>query len=154
MLARKRSGVRNRIAPLLCITIATAWLASMYVAFGYGGRSGYDGRKKGHLALAVTCGSVVYSTEPRLFWWDGWGCSHVQPYGFMPRWRPWLFSGMGTGVSIPLWGLLLIVAIPPVVRWRRSKKRSAGHCKTCGYDLTGNESQRCPECGTATSTGC
>ena len=22
------------------------------------------------------------------------------------------------------------------------------HCQTCGYDLTGNESGRCPECGT------
>jgi hypothetical protein len=24
-----------------------------------------------------------------------------------------------------------------------------GHCQKCGYDLTGNESGRCPECGTA-----
>ena len=32
----------------------------------------------------------------------------------------------------------------PVVRWLR---RRAGRCLFCGYDLTGNKSGRCPECG-------
>lgn len=33
------------------------------------------------------------------------------------------------------------------VRWRRLE--DANLCVACGYDLTGNVSGRCPECGTA-----
>jgi len=32
------------------------------------------------------------------------------------------------------------------IRWRRIVP--PGHCQTCRYDLTGNVSGRCPECGT------
>ena len=32
----------------------------------------------------------------------------------------------------------------PLRRWRRRRK---GQCAICGYDLTGNTSGRCPECG-------
>jgi hypothetical protein len=42
-------------------------------------------------------------------------------------------------MSVAVWLLL------PRVRPRFA----AGHCQTCGYDLTGNVSGRCPECGTA-----
>jgi len=37
--------------------------------------------------------------------------------------------------------------LPPVLRRRR---RRAGLCVKCSYDLTGNESGVCPECGTST----
>ncbi len=32
---------------------------------------------------------------------------------------------------------------------KRRKRRIDGLCENCGYDLTGNESGKCPECGTA-----
>ena len=35
--------------------------------------------------------------------------------------------------------------IPPLPEWPRHRSLP-GHCR-CGYDLTGNESGRCPECG-------
>ena len=38
----------------------------------------------------------------------------------------------------------------PLRRWRRKKK---GLCLKCGYDLTGNESGVCPECGVRLSSG-
>ena len=37
------------------------------------------------------------------------------------------------------------LATPPVRRWRRKRN---GWCLACGYDLRGNRSGRCPECGT------
>jgi len=42
-----------------------------------------------------------------------------------------------------------------IVRWvvialrRRKRHDSAIHCEICDYNLTGNESGICPECGTA-----
>lgn len=59
-------------------------------------------------------------------------------------------------VQFPVWPLLLIIALPMIViyAWRVSvwldrKRTIAGHCPTCHYDLTGNLSGICPECGTA-----
>ncbi|MBK9118403.1 MAG: hypothetical protein IPM18_02215 [Phycisphaerales bacterium] len=36
--------------------------------------------------------------------------------------------------------------------WGPFRKPLSGHCQACGYDLTGNVSGRCPECGTPLSS--
>jgi 7-keto-8-aminopelargonate synthetase-like enzyme len=36
---------------------------------------------------------------------------------------------------------------------RRAEREARGFCRRCGYDLTGNVSGRCPECGTPTCCG-
>ena len=51
--------------------------------------------------------------------------------------------------EMPLPPLILLVGIPSAIVWYRERRRlPAGHCRRCGYDLTKNESGRCPECGT------
>jgi hypothetical protein len=58
-----------------------------------------------------------------------------------------------TWIIFPLWlptGMLTIGCTAPVLRrpaqrWWRKRK---GWCLECGYDLTGNRSGRCSECGT------
>jgi hypothetical protein len=53
-------------------------------------------------------------------------------------------------IDIPLLGVLILLAIPTVLLWWADRRRIApGHCRNCGYDMTGNVSGRCPECGTA-----
>jgi hypothetical protein len=49
-------------------------------------------------------------------------------------------------LGIPL--LLCVFTIILLVQLDR-RHRPPGHCQNCGYDLTGNVSGRCPECGTA-----
>ncbi len=57
-------------------------------------------------------------------------------------------------VCLPLWLLMIAFAVYPAFaffrgplrRWRRRRK---GLCLKCGYDLTGNASGVCPECGEA-----
>ena len=56
--------------------------------------------------------------------------------------------GIGTWHIIPFWLLLLLDAIPTAWLWHRDRRRiRPGHCPGCGYDLTGNTSGVCPECG-------
>jgi hypothetical protein len=52
---------------------------------------------------------------------------------------------------VPCWMPSLLLAGYPAItfaRWRaRRRRRRAGRCAKCGYDLTGNVSGVCPECG-------
>ncbi len=50
---------------------------------------------------------------------------------------------------VPLWIPFLAVALPTAIWSGLGCRPKAGHCKSCGYNLTGNVSGVCPECGTA-----
>jgi hypothetical protein len=43
---------------------------------------------------------------------------------------------------------------PDEIRRQRQERRAKGLCERCGYDLTGNVSGVCPECGEASRAGC
>ena len=62
---------------------------------------------------------------------------------------------MGYGfrrLALPLWGPFIMFSIYPTVGffrgpYRRWRRRRSGLCLKCGYNLTGNVSGVCPECG-------
>lgn len=64
----------------------------------------------------------------------------------------WAFQGRvgpgGAQVFVPLWAPLLAVALPTLYACCRCRRFPPGHCRKCGYDLTGNTTGICPECGT------
>jgi hypothetical protein len=57
--------------------------------------------------------------------------------------------------TVPYSHLVAPAALLPAARsaawlWKRCRRRRRpGHCRRCGYDLTGNVSGVCPECGSA-----
>jgi len=56
-------------------------------------------------------------------------------------------------LTIPNWFLTLIFAVLPAIwlfKWNKRRKLGPNACPSCGYDLTGNESGECPECGETT----
>ena len=54
-------------------------------------------------------------------------------------------------VWLPLWIPFVLVAVPTAFLWWRDRHRiPPGRCQKCGYNLTGNVSGVCPECGTPT----
>jgi hypothetical protein len=66
-------------------------------------------------------------------------------------WLPnnyWLY-GPANALRIPLWIPAAAATIPAIILWRR-KRPQVGNCPTCGYNLTGNVSGICPECGSET----
>jgi hypothetical protein len=64
--------------------------------------------------------------------------------------------GVANGVVFLGGSLVYCAVFLPVVRASyqsriRARRRARGHCAVCGYDLTGNESGVCPECGTVSA---
>jgi hypothetical protein len=58
------------------------------------------------------------------------------------------FSPGNRMAVIPLWIPFLLFAMPTAFLWWLDRRRiSPGHCRQCGYNLTGNLSGVCPECG-------
>ena len=54
-------------------------------------------------------------------------------------------------IFVPLWIPFLLIAAPTAWLFHRDRRRiPPGHCLRCGYDLTGNTSGVCSECGAPT----
>jgi hypothetical protein len=55
-------------------------------------------------------------------------------------------------INTPMWVVAALLAVLPAFwvggSWLRRRKRAAGLCRVCGYDLRASR-DRCPECGTA-----
>jgi hypothetical protein len=67
-------------------------------------------------------------------------------------WYWWPVQGGSTFASGRVAYFPLYMLLPPLglAAWLlRRGRRGGGTCRGCGYDLTGNVSGRCPECGTA-----
>ena len=82
--------------------------------------------------------------------WGGCGFSRVHFY----RQPQNVYSSTWYGAYCPSWLLAILFAAYPTIAFirkplrRRRERRRKGLCLTCGYDLTGNVSGVCPECGT------
>ena len=68
--------------------------------------------------------------ERNTLWWKSWNMFRIGPYAW-----------------IPLWMLFAAIGIPTLLVWRLVSKFPRGHCRRCGYNLTGLTQARCPECG-------
>ena len=65
-----------------------------------------------------------------------------------PRWE----KDNYTAIRIPFWALAVALSVAParyILRAYRNhiQRRRVGHCQQCFYNLTGNISGVCPECG-------
>ena len=70
----------------------------------------------------------------------------VASWGFIVT-RPFLRERVAVALVI-YWGSLALLVLITFQLWRRARRHPPGRCQECAYDLTGNVSGVCPECGT------
>lgn len=124
----------------MCAAILIAWALSLRwcincVEFG-GGKE----------PLRICNGQIIAWLGPPRFPFPGLGHGHARGFGLGLPIRVNL--GGHELIRIPLWLPLVIVATPTAtLLWRDRRRILPGYCKQCGYNLTGNVSGVCPECG-------
>lgn len=139
-MTRKPSRLRRRLkwaGLAACIAVCVFWIGSIYATlvlywqgwlFGFGGGS----LGIGHDSLSPPAFSYGFYIRERV------------------RWLPRVDRGPNYWVlRIPFYVPLALLG--GAVLWLRhlDRHRVPGHCQRCGYDLTGNVSGTCPECGDA-----
>jgi hypothetical protein len=96
----------------------------------------------------VRGGSILATRAGQTIYWKRAGFG----FSFWPlRWsgaRSPGYSARRTEVSAPCWFLTVILSLLPLLRAVRNRSKKAGHCPICSYNLEGNTSGVCPECGT------
>ena len=78
------------------------------------------------------------------------GLSPAKDYPYIRLPGGWRVTGPNAGWIrwCPLWLLLGASAMPTALLWWRDRRaRLPGACRQCGYNLTGNVTGICPECG-------
>ena len=141
----RRFGVLKWLSVGLCLLIAGAFVASRWLRFGLSNGEYLAGFGAGRIVLAdragVPRGRITFYAEPGApaFAWSIETRTLTQP------------TGPVSVLTIPLWMPFVVNAALTLWFWRLDRRRILlGHCQTCGYNLTGNVSGRCPECGEAT----
>ena len=146
----KPRGVLRWLATVCCVATLFAAILSVrirpLVGFGYG----YVLARHGNLLIVW---SACDNAKRRVFV-TGVELPVISP-GFrlsLPTVRklgvPMAFGAHRRWVvAMPLWLILAVAAAPAAYLWRRHRRYPKSHCQSCGYDLTGNTSGVCPECG-------
>ena len=92
-------------------------------------------------------GAFAVGKSPRVEWGfecerypDGWEDSQ---YAIVPT-----LDVARRELTVPVWLAFVVFSVLTAIFLRR-ERIAPGYCQHCGYDLTGNVSGRCPECGEA-----
>ena len=68
-------------------------------------------------------------------------------------WEPTYAFKYDQYYTVALWKPLALIVLPTALLWLMNKFRfRAANCQQCGYNLKGNVSGNCSECGTPTGT--
>jgi len=122
------------------VIILSAWIASIGNTVQYCGATVVAHFGGGAVALYYRVprqreGWYLYHSG----WSIGWEYMHWTPE--VPMMNPWVIC------LLPLWIPFLLVCVPTILVWDRHRRVNPDSCRECGYNLTGNTSGICPECG-------
>lgn len=129
---------------VLCAVILVLWLKSRWQSWGV-----WYVSSRGHRSTALLeKGRIEVLVDVRASSRDPEGWTWYQLESDAPEWV-WSFHWEGSFVVCPLWIPFFLVAIPTIALWYVDRRPRSGRCPECRYDLTGNTTNVCPECGQA-----
>lgn len=139
--------VVERSLPWLLVMLILLWCASWVCHVSYTGNSVEIKCFRGYIG-------VYFDDLPRFTfgWYFDFRPENREGFGPLIPWRPVWFIRPGIRwLLFPIWLFLIPIVIPLTINRRREQKHPAKtlYCEECGYNLTGNTSGRCPECGEA-----
>jgi hypothetical protein len=121
-------------AAILAVGITSAWWQACW-------------NRQGGPLVSLSAGLVYFSLEEGQGPSPGWIARLEKPaVVYWPRY-PLKWELSRHTVCCPLWLLFLFAIVPTGILWWRDRPTRIACCQVCGYDLTGNVSGRCPECG-------
>jgi hypothetical protein len=99
-----------------------------------------------------TFDDVIRQSDEKSEWGVLYYRKQMQILRMMSMGNTWDVKKTTVTVGVPFWLLFIpFVPYPAIVfirgPYRRYRRRKKGLCLKCGYNLTGNVSEICPECG-------
>jgi len=172
-MARRHRAHCGLMCPTVCAALVTAWVVSIWRDMSYfehaWGVSLYDGRIAFDWFEGTSRDLKVFAEQYRAeVVPNGWAFRPRKPWPkrsvglvlrkvglskpALVRFAPYSWLPMRiqhSVVVVPMWMFVAplagVTAITSLRCW--ISRVRPGHCETCGYNLTGNVSGRCPECG-------
>lgn len=166
----RSSRTLRRLGLALSATCLLAWGASLWVHAGCCSRLGWtvilDGGELRVIRFVGnpdaidrlimnewSGGAVIRQSSTTMNWGSTWR-EHADALGLkIGSFRihePYASGNVAITGSLwlPLWMPMVVFVSLTIFASVRLRRSHAGRCVRCGYDLTGNESGVCPECGT------
>lgn len=131
----------------VCVLLAALWTTSRLATVTFDSPQVHFRLTEGTAVLYID----RQQSDTGMPWGTGWNVYHSFPplkVHFSGYIR---FKNGNIMLKAPLGILFVILAVATIVLARPDRRAWPGYCGTCAYDLTGNESGVCPECGTAST---
>lgn len=130
----------------LCALIVILWWANAGWSMGYCTKSAWIGLRSGSVVVGRAWTSGALNRGVYRYTWVDDGHFDFSTSAWPNR----IDFISGPALLIPLWIPFVLVLLPTLLLfWVDLQRRFRGSCLNCGYDLTGNVSGVCPECGMA-----
>ena len=165
MLRKRR--IRNYVVLVVLLIVSAAWCVSLVADLSYATVSKFAAS-----SINVKDGCISYTRMEFASQLDPTVCAFIFHHNFsnrsvffngltrQPKWLPEVSNAALNWPSshsrwpyrrfhciLPLWMPFAVFLTLGAVLWT-NRKRRLDHCESCDYNLTGNESGKCPECST------
>jgi predicted RNA-binding Zn-ribbon protein involved in translation (DUF1610 family) len=156
-----RDLLRERMRCIPGITRISSWVSLLLIVgiwvFSICWTSAYAS-SRGSVVLLPHCLQITIHPDMRQFRADGGSTgfyvrrANEVSYGntkWLPEFvRPFANIPQIVIVTIPLWIPMTLAVGFTLFLWKARRRQLAGVCSACNYNLEGNVSGTCPECGT------